>query len=150
MKKFFACLLTVMMVLSFSVSICAENTVSLIINSCDTYDRLALNDSDIDVKVVKYSYNELKTAKELLLKEYETNYQLYCNDAYNEVYAEFLNSIQGVEIDEINNRVLITLLNCTTEKIENFKSIFTYNDCFSFHASNSEYWGFANIFENIG
>ncbi len=94
---------------------------------CITEDeREIYSDEDIEYKIVDYSYNDLLDVQRELEEKYV---EFYANYSQKGKELEFLDSIAGIGIDEINNKVVVDIVGLTNDKKILFQEIFGCYGC---------------------
>jgi hypothetical protein len=109
------------------------------IESIETFnqvDGLEDIDADIELKTVKYSYNELSDAQIKMVTKFEDFKKIYTNSKSAEF--ELLQSIAGIGLDEEINGLVVDIVEFTAEKEELFHSLFGKFDYISFNDVASE------------
>lgn len=94
---------------------------------CITEEKIEeYSDEKVEYKMVDYSYNDLLDVQYKLEETYANLY-----DVYNREEKEFklLDSITGIGIDEINNRVTVDIVGLTDDKEIIFQELFGSYSC---------------------
>lgn len=83
-------------------------------------------DENVEYKIVDYSYNDLLDIQKTLEDAYVEFYDKYSQD---DKEFELLDSIAGIGIDEINNRVIVDIVGLTDYKEIIFQELFGSYGC---------------------
>lgn len=92
----------------------------------DAFGIDVVNDSSVDFKEVKYSYNEILDFQDDIENKYSSYYEEYKDT--DTVEFELLSSINGVGTSQMDNCIKISITDLTEEKIITFKKLFGEHD----------------------
>lgn len=110
----------------------------LVVAVTDAFDGLSLKeavaftgDDDIELRIVKYSYNELTKAQSTIENQYKEYYHKYI-DAQDSAEYDLLTTLAGFGIDEEYNGIIVDIVGLTDEKMNTFSNLFGRYDFIDF------------------